>query len=251
MTKFLHISDLHIHKCYEKNTDVTLLFDYISKNYPEHKIIITGDITDDGDKIQYENAYEYLKPFEGRLFICPGNHDYGIMGNIYSADRAQMFDEYLSMPLKQNGCFKGCTTPIINTIIDGDSKIDLIALDSNLETSIPFDFACGEIGEQQLDFLREYFKEKNNRVKIIFFHHHPFIIDDPFMKLRDAEELVRIIYNNVDVVLFGHKHVMWSWEKIWGSKHVLASDNSPGKYCAKEIVVDGLYITVNTAGILS
>jgi len=56
MKKFLHISDLHIHRQEQKNADVARLLEFISETYPEHYLIITGDITDDGDKKQYENA---------------------------------------------------------------------------------------------------------------------------------------------------------------------------------------------------
>jgi hypothetical protein len=46
---------------------------------------------------------------------------------------------------------------------------------------------------------------------------------------------MRTIYNLVDVVCFGHKHVSDSWENINGIKYVLAADNSPGKDWAREI----------------
>ena len=41
--KFIHLSDLHIHN--DSNQEICDLFDFINKNYPFHKIIITGDIT--------------------------------------------------------------------------------------------------------------------------------------------------------------------------------------------------------------
>lgn len=36
---------------------------HIRVNYPEQYLIITGDITDDGDEQQYRLAYQALKPF--------------------------------------------------------------------------------------------------------------------------------------------------------------------------------------------
>jgi hypothetical protein len=73
--------------------------------------------------------------------------------------------------------------------------------------------------------------------KVLFFHHHPFVRNDPFMELKDAKKLARVVYNKVDVILFGHKHVMKKWENRWGTQYILASDNSPEKSKAGEITI--------------
>ena len=84
-----------------------------------------------------------------------------------------------------------------------------IALDTNLEMDHPFDFACGEVGEVQLSFLESFLDAPDSKEmqKGLFFHHHPFVRNDPFMDLKDARQLMRAIYHKIDVVLFGHKHV--------------------------------------------
>ena len=118
-----------------------------------------------------------------------------------------------------------------------------IALDTNLETDNPFDFACGKVGEIQLNALSSILANPTTpeMKKVLFFHHHPFMHNNPFMELKDAQELARIIYNKVDIVLFGHKHVMMKWENMWNVEYILASDNSPGKSKVAEITVkDGL-----------
>ena len=140
----------------------------------------------------------------------------------------------LSAPLRQHGFFAGDNIPVIN-VFDG---VRLIALDTNLETDNPFDFACGEVGERQLDELDKILDRADGQIKILFFHHHPFIYNNPFMELKDAAKLARVIYDRVDVVLFGHKHEMMSWKNRWNIKHILASDNSPGKSNAGEIIVE-------------
>jgi 3',5'-cyclic AMP phosphodiesterase CpdA len=238
--KFIHLSDLHIHTHDSDNTAVRAMFDFIEEKYPEHRLIITGDIADDGAVRQFENAHAFLKPFKDRVFICPGNHDFGAAGYFYSHERALCFDEILAKPLNQGGTFKGDTTPVVNMLKDGDTQIMLIALDSNLETEHPFDFACGEIGEPQLNALNTILKTTTSEevVKILYFHHHPFMVNNPFMEMKDAASLARTIYGRVDLVLFGHKHEMRQWEKRWATKYILASDNSPGKKFAKEITID-------------
>jgi 3',5'-cyclic AMP phosphodiesterase CpdA len=238
--KILHLSDLHFRRFSDDNQEAINTLNYVKSNYPEHYIVLTGDITDDGHPHQYDNAYEALKDFIGRIFISPGNHDFGAAGLFYSLEIAERFDEYLSKPLNQEGTFLAENRPVINLVKEENDTIMIIALDTNLETNHPFDFACGEVGEFQLDALYSILSNSTipEMKKVLFFHHHPFIVNDPFMELKDAKELVRTIYNRVDVVLFGHKHVMNKWENIWGAKYVLASDNSPGKSKAGEITIE-------------
>lgn len=244
--KFMHLSDLHLHRNDSDNVAATAGLDYIYQNYPDHKLIVTGDIVDDGDEAQFDLAYAALAPFKGRIFLCPGNHDFGAAGNFYSRERAERFDRKLSVPLQQGGTFTGDATPVANLLMDTDDKVILIALDTNLETESPFDFACGEVGERQMSFLNTVLGDPvlADRTKILFFHHHPFIHNDPFMELKDARELMRTIYQRVDVVCFGHKHVSYLWQNINGIQYVLAADNMPGKDWAREINIAQKVITV-------
>ncbi len=245
--KFIHLSDLHIHTHAADNKDAISLLRFVAKTYPDHPLIITGDIADDGTEEQFENAYKLLEPFKGRVYICPGNHDFGAVGNFYSYERAMRFDKILAEGLHQGGTFKGDSTPVVNILRNGSQEIMLIALDSNLETEMPFDFACGEIGESQLKSLNTILGNPANAgmVKVLLFHHHPFVRNDPFMELVDAKALAKTIYNRIDLVLFGHKHEMGEWKNRYGSQYVLASDNSPGKDYAKEITIDQKVISVH------
>ena len=247
--KFLHLSDLHIHTDGCSNIEVQNTLEYIDTFYPDHKLIITGDITDDGSSDQYEKAFALLKRFMGRIFICPGNHDFGAAGNLYSRERALRFDE-LAKQLNQGGTFTGDNTPVVNIFREDSSNIMLIALDSNLETESPFDFACGKIGKYQLRCLQVILDTNPNLIKVLFFHHHPFAyIDNPFLELKDARELAKVVFNKVNVMLFGHQHVMGQWDGTWGIEHILASDNSPGKDFAKEVEIVNGVITVRAISI--
>lgn len=254
--KFIHISDLHFHRDLNDNKEAMATMDFIQQHYPEHYLVVTGDIADDGHEEQFENAYNALSKFmtpEGkpRVFICPGNHDFGAAGNFYSEERALRFDRMLSVPLKQGGTFTGDSTPVVNILKEknGDiiTEVMLIALDTNLETENPFDFACGEVGEKQLAALKTIVLDpaSAHMKKVLFFHHHPFMHNDPFMEMKDARELLRRVYSRVDVILFGHRHVSQKWELRNGIPHILASDNSPGKKFAREIEISGSTITVN------
>jgi 3',5'-cyclic AMP phosphodiesterase CpdA len=249
--KLIHISDLHFHKDQVNNQEANDLINSIAKFYPQHGLIVTGDITDDGHPLQYQNAFDALKPFKGRVFICPGNHDFGAMGNIYNRERALRFDEILSIPLEQGGTFKGDNTPVVNLVEEGDERLMLIALDTNLETTDLFDFACGAVGEAQLAALSDILSNPVNAgfKKILFFHHHPFMHNHPFMEMKDAQSLIRRIYGRVNLVLFGHRHVWEQWENRHGVPYYLASDNSPGKDWVREIAFENGDLTVNSLNV--
>ncbi|MDP6523475.1 MAG: metallophosphoesterase [Kiritimatiellia bacterium] len=250
--KFIHLSDLHFHRKTKDNAGAVKVLKYVKETYPEHNLIVTGDIVDDGHEKQYKNAQKALKPFLGRVFISPGNHDFGALGNLYSRERAERFDEFLSAPLQQGGAFSGDGTPVVNVVKSDTDKVMLIALDTNLETSSAFDFACGAVGEEQMAALDTILRESASlgMTKILFFHHHPFVHNDPFMELQDALELMRTIYNRVDVVLFGHKHISGKLENVNGIRYVLASDNSPGKNFARELTVENGITSVDDIRII-
>ena len=181
-----------------------------------------------------------MNAFKGRIFICPGNHDFGAAGNFYSRERAERFDAFLSIPLGQGGTFIGDKTPVVNIVQEDGEKVMVIALDTNLETEQAFDFACGKVGKTQRLALDNILcnPTTHDMKKIVSFHHHPFMHNNPFMELKDARQVMRIMYNRVNVLLFGHKHFMGKWENCNGIQYVLASDDSPGKAWAREITVE-------------
>jgi len=253
--KFIHLSDLHFHQNPNDNAQVTNMLTNIKARYPGHYLIITGDITDDGDRQQYKSAYQALKPFcetERRAFICPGNHDFGAAGNFYTHERAERFDTMLSKPLKQGGTFAGDNMPIVSVVKENGVQVMLIALDSNLETLHPFDFACGRVGKTQLEALEATLSVPSNSAftKILFFHHHPFIRNDWFMELEDAKALMRMVYGRVDVMMFGHKHKSDYWKNRCGIAHVIASGSAAEQdYIVREIQVSADGISVNPINI--
>jgi 3',5'-cyclic AMP phosphodiesterase CpdA len=249
--KILHLSDLHFHRNNKDNKKVIATLDNVKANYPKHYIVVTGDIVDDGHEKQYDNAFSKLKKFKGRIFIVPGNHDFGAVGNFYSRERAKRFDEKLTIPLEQGGTFLAENKPVVNVESEGGDSVMFIGLDTNLETDHPFDFACGEVGEVQLNALDAILtnSQSTEMKKILFFHHHPFMYNNPFMELKDATALARIVFNRIDVLLFGHKHEMRKWENLWGVEYVHASDNSPGKRKAGEITIKNGKITFDYVNI--
>lgn len=260
--KFIHLSDLHFHDekglNKEENKKVRKALEYIKENYRDHKLIITGDVVDDGDKDQYKRAFDALEPFKGRLYMCPGNHDYGIMGNAYSPACENSFDEYLSTPLQgSDKKFAGEKKPVVFEL---EENIVLIALNTNLrtnskplldlklETRYKLDFARGEVGNTQLAQLGTILSNPSytNKLKILFLHHHPFTHFAPLTELEDSHKLLDKISGKVHVVLFGHKHKSGMYKNPNGFEipWALASDDSPGKGVAREITIKNKNITI-------
>jgi 3',5'-cyclic AMP phosphodiesterase CpdA len=238
--KFIHLSDLHYHRHQKDNKGANEALQFIKAQYPKHYLILTGDISDDGHEQQFANAFKALEAFKGRIFLCPGNHDFGAAGNFYSQERAERFDAMISIPLGQGGTFTRDNTPVVNVLSASGDTVMLIALDTNLETEHFFDFACGQVGDKQLSALDAILSNPATAhlTKILFFHHHPFIHNNPFMELVDGRQLMRTIYGRVSAVLFGHKHESKLWQNYGSIPYVMAADNAPGKDFAREISVE-------------
>ena len=92
--KILHLSDLHFHRSNQDNKETIKTLDTVNSKYPKHYIVVTGDIVDDGHEEQYKNAFNKLKQFKNRIFVAPGNHDFGAAGNFFSRERGQRFDSF-------------------------------------------------------------------------------------------------------------------------------------------------------------
>lgn len=254
--KFLHLSDLHIcEKDSIKNSagftngDTISMLNYSEKNYSKHTLIITGDIIDNQGpsttRDEFSMAYKLLKRFKGRIYLCPGNHDFGVLGNVYVPTCASGFDSTFSALMKYylpapvtTPIFAGDNDCIVHHTSNSSTVITFYALDTNLETVSPFDFACGEVGQKQLKHLRRLLAspKQANEIRILYFHHHPFIYSN-LMELKDSKELRKVVSGKVDVVLFGHNHVQDDWSGLHGVPHWLASGASPTEKVAREISV--------------
>lgn len=243
--KFIHISDTHWHSTTRWNRNQLRLMKALAPYRKTHHLLDTGDITDDGHYAQYERVQEAMERWKGRWVCCPGNHDFGTAGVFYDPVKALRFDEMISEPFN-NGSFSGINMTMVKLIEDGPDKVLVIALDSNLETLTPWDFACGEIGKYQLNVLSGILKDApRDAVKIVMMHHHPWIHLNPFMWLRDATSLLMRLRGRIDVLLFGHRH----WEGLWRGKwNIPLTIAAPAAYEApwfREIVVDRGRVTTN------
>lgn len=227
--KILHISDLHFKDSHKEALNARLNF--LVSVYPEHHIIITGDITDNGTLEEYQMAERMLADFK-HIYPAPGNHDYCRLGNFYTPSAVGLFNLYLG--LKYNCQFD---TKSINVKML-DPRTRLIILDSNLRTHTPADFACGEIGFWQRRALQKELVKPFDGVTIVALHHHPFIHTDITLRLKDDRKLLDLLYNKCQILLFGHDHKDDVWTQTKGITLIHAADSFAKSHYAFEITIN-------------
>jgi hypothetical protein len=78
-------------------------------------------------------------------------------------------------------------------------------------------FARGEIGTKQMKIVKNITTNIKYKdwVKIVLLHHHP-IYNNYFLKLEDADEFLKIIWDTFDIICFGHKHSTGLWSNHVG-----------------------------------
>lgn len=233
MHKFLHISDLHIRSTrIEGNYSVEKRLKRINERFPDHILLITGDIVDDGLPDQYKEALRLFQPFMSRILCCPGNHDFGDFGNLFSQHAKTTYRQFALL----TGCgYWGKSYPFASRIWQVEVDMRIFLLDSNLHTYRPWDFARGDIGQRQLDILLRLFCPGD--INILLLHHHPFA-RNLAGELRDWKRFMEAIRGKADVLCFGHKHKWGYYPDKYGIPHVLAADSLKESDKVMEIIVE-------------
>jgi 3',5'-cyclic AMP phosphodiesterase CpdA len=184
--RIAHFSDLH---CGSPHFQADLLeraIEEISELRPE-VVVISGDLTTDGYKREYEMAREFVDRIECEdVIVIPGNHDSRNVGYVH-------FEEHFgprASVLRKRG-------------------VTIVAEDS----SEP-DLDHGQIGRVRYDNIeREFAKPADLRVFVL--HHHLLPIPGTGRErniVYDAGDLLELLLrSNVNLVLAGHKHVPYAW----------------------------------------
>lgn len=205
-----------------KNSNVRLLraARVVDESEPD-AVLITGDLTDDGDGYELiEAAFQRYKD-KGRLFAIPGNHDlylFPMAGSgrprpTFEAKRAAWrdFAERLGLRLQPSGAWS-------QLLLDGDAI--LVGLDSCSRPQRRFFRHNGAIGEAQIEYLRALAKTPEwTRAthRMVALHHH--VVPLPHgvgrsppseigMRLDDAKGVAEV-FNDIGatLVMHGHRHI--------------------------------------------
>lgn len=152
-------------------------------------IVFTGDLTDLGEPAAYRALRDAVDPVAARLGApvvwVAGNHD----------ERPELRRDLLGLAPSQEP---------VTSVHDLDG-LRLIALD----TSVP-GWHHGELGPQQLDWLRGQLREPAPHGTLLALHHPPLPSHVPLfdiLELRDQGALARIVAgSDVRGILAGHLH---------------------------------------------
>ena len=132
------------------------------------RVIITGDLTHNGDIASYERLRDLLTPLKFPIHLMLGNHD----------NRENFLKVFPETALDPNG--------FVQSVID-TSDTRFILLDTL--SGPPYDSHAGELCERRLKWLETAFTEAKKPC-VLFMHHPPmptgFAAMDPIM-LRDAD----------------------------------------------------------------
>jgi 3',5'-cyclic AMP phosphodiesterase CpdA len=200
-------------------------------------VIVTGDITDDGDGYELvEAAFQRYKD-NGRLFAIPGNHDlylFPLNGSgrprpTADSKRAawKAFAARLGLELDPSGAW-------FRELPEADAI--LVGLDSCARAQRRFYRHNGSIGPAQLEWLKSLAKSdawKRARHRLVALHHH--VVPLPHgvgrrapseigMRLDDAKAAAEIFDQiGVTLVMHGHRHVSEQRQPAGANFLILAS----------------------------
>ena len=236
----LHISDTHFIK--EVRDDDQRMITAIKNKYPNHLLIITGDVADDGSEEQYGVAYGLLGLLPNKILMCPGNHDYGKAGIIYTEEcekNYHTFAEKIFSDTYDLGVF------VMDDVV-------FVRVITPFNTNAPFKFACGKVGEAQMAWIKAVFEEFKKKKKVVHLHQHPWIHTDPTMRLIDADEFLKVCEDaKVDVLLFGHRHVVGRWHGYKGIGDGLACGRTTADGSAWELQITAHQIQIAQVNLLT
>ncbi len=237
MTRFIQISDLHIHgKKKLENINCEKIVRHIVDKYGNSEgekpvVLITGDIVDDGKARQYNSAVKLLRPLVEngfKVLPVPGNHDYGLCGNIYTDESQAYFQKYILSELieYEPAGVPGTTMEELFPIVTTVGEVVFIGLDSVVgKEDTALHFASGEVGADQRQKLIDILTDPEivfGKKIVVYFHHHPFY-HALGLEMADADKVLRILATKADFVCFGHKHVSKAWTAENNIDWILAS----------------------------
>lgn len=273
--RFMHISDLHFSAQMHRNAPSAHSIDLlrgiqkiVETEAPTH-VLLSGDITDEGDGQSLVNAREWLfstVPVGGeeriglqlkteQVFFVPGNHDaFNVLGesnalllrqrSLDNFRREFPYTSYATVGEHDYGCrhfwLKGDDVDIHLCAVDssyiGDPSKETSGV-ANLDRA-----ACGRWLREQARTVLSWYDQGiagklkmpgesvpipanafRQSLKILLMHH--YLLDPPVKRSRIRDHYLRIknkktVLRNIlmadfDLMLCGHKHVLWADDRSY------------------------------------
>ena len=185
--EIVQLSDIHFGAQFREDV-FTKVIDEVNSLSPD-AVIITGDLTNEGLKEEYEQCKELISKINvEKIIAVSGNHDYRNTGYLH-------FKKYFPF----------------QTINELDSDVVVVTIG----TARP-DRDEGEVGYRQTLWLERTMKKYEDKTTILAMHHHLIGIPDTGsdrLTIIDAGDVLRATLNSkVNLVLCGHKHRPWMWD---------------------------------------
>ena len=185
--EIVQLSDIHLGAQFRKDVFEKVI-DEVNSLSPD-AVIITGDLTNEGLKEEYEQCKELISKINvEKIIAISGNHDYRNTGYLH-------FKKYF--PFK--------------TINELDNDVVVVTIGT-----ARLDRDEGEVGYRQTLWLERTMKKYEDKTTILAMHHHLIGIPDTGsdrLTIIDAGDVLRATLNSkVNLVLCGHKHRPWMWD---------------------------------------
>lgn len=208
MLNFVHITDCHLGDSRDTNYKGINSYQSLEKICGEISrlpdidfILVTGDISQTGNKVSYELFNSAISPLKPPVYCLPGNHDNPVLLKEFFPNSPVDHVSYLQL----NDIF----LLLFNTTIAGKEY--------------------GEISSDLINEL-EYFFTHNPQASVIVAMHHPLInCDTPWMdkigiqhKEQQIEYFIR--RENIKLVLNGHVHM--AIEEVKNNTHFYATPST-------------------------
>lgn len=247
--QMIHVSDLHLNLLDHDNSTEKIIrfFEYIANLQPKH-LIITGDISENGEEEELLAFREILDHIgydsAGKATVVIGNHD--IFGGVHRAEDILTFpDRCINTDYESkvrqfhtiySALFENCYYPIENSVYPFVKVVDgvaIVGVNSIAEYSkVKNIFASrGKITDAQYEGLYEAHLHAIDEAEmtLVAVHHHfnkivtegdQWIksiwsrIEKQTMNLKKKKRLIQM-FNifNIQAVLHGHYHVMDIYER--------------------------------------
>jgi Icc protein len=184
--KIAHISDIHVGSNHFVSNLLNRAITEINELEPD-LVLVSGDLTNDGFRQEYSAASAYLDNITCELtVVIPGNHDSRNVGYVHFEDLFGQRNKVVTLP--------GMT---------------MVALDSSQP-----DLNEGRLGRQNYRWMVDQFANDTD-FRIVALHHHLLPLPGTGRErniIEDAGDfLEQLVYEGVDLVLSGHKHVPHTW----------------------------------------
>jgi Icc protein len=200
-------------------------------------VIMTGDLTDDGEGYELIEAAFARWKARGRLFAVPGNHDlylFPMLGSIRPKPTAEgkraawrAFAQRIGLKLDASGAW-------VTRLFEADAM--LVGLDSCARPQRRFFRHNGAIGPEQIEYLRKIAKTRDwidATHRLVALHHH--VVPLPHgvgrgapseigMRLDDAKTVAEVFDEiGVTLVMHGHRHVSEQRQPAGSNFRIVAS----------------------------